>query len=288
VAPYQQDTINYGIINPYPALLLHMGLGKTYCSLEIARFRIQFCDVKKVLILAPATLLYNWQEETETFTEYKSIVLHGEKSYRKGVIEEFLNEDYTFGIINYEALTKKYFARNLLYNYGLVIADESAKYLKSFDTKRTEVATDIADMSRYKIILTGTPITNKPNDIFSQYRFLNGGRTFGTNFYSWRSHYFYKITGRNKKRFYNKFVFKNKLAGELSKKIYTTSIRFGKECRKGKLPKEFFKPIILRPDKEFYDNYNDVRDNILAEIKTEGGLAKLKSKNVLTKLIRLQ
>ena len=283
VADFQQDTINYGILNNNAALLLHMGLGKTYCALQIARFRIQFCNAKKILVLAPASLLYNWQEEVNKFTEYNSIILYGDKNYRKSSIKEFIEEDYYFGIINYEALTKKYFSRNLLYSYDIVIADESAKYLKTFNTKRTEVATDIADISKYKLILTGTPISNKPIDIWSQYRFLDGGRTFGNNFYKWRHHYFYQSGGR-----FKYYTFKKKLSTELSHKIYGTSIRFGKEHRKGKLPKELFSPIILKPGNKFYNAYDDVRDKILTEIKLEGGIANIKIDNVLTKLIRLQ
>lgn len=283
VADFQQDTINYGILNQDAALLLHMGLGKTYCALQIARFRIQFCNAKKILILAPATLLYNWKEEIDKFTEYNSIILYGDRQNRKSIIKEFIGGDYYFGIINYEALTKKYFSRNLLYNYDVVIADESAKFLKTYNTKRTEIAIDIADMSRYKMILTGTPISNKPMDIWSQYRFLDGGKTFGYSFFKWRYHFFYQTGGR-----FKYYIFKKKLHKELNRKIYNTSIRFGKEYRKGKLPKEFFSPIILKPSAEFYNTYNDVRDEILTEIKLEGGIANIKIESVLTKLIRLQ
>ena len=283
IAPFQQETINYGIMNPYAALLLHMGLGKTYCSLEVARYRIQFCGAEKILILTLASLLYNWKEEIDKFTEYKGIILHGDKRYRKDVIDEFLKGDYHFGIINYEALTKKYFSRKLLYPFDLVIADESAKYLKSIKALRTNVAINIADESRYKMILTGTPISNKPMDIFTQYRFLNGGRTFGDNFYKWRNHYFYQSGGR-----YKQYTFKKKLADELHRKIYSTSIRFGKEFRTGKLPEEFFNPIILKPGQDFYDRYYDVRDSIKTEIETEGGIENIQIKHVLTKMIRLQ
>jgi len=284
IAPFQQETINYGILNPNAALLLHMGLGKTYCALQIARYRIQFCNAKKILILSPATLLYNWQSEVEKFTEYESIILYGDKRYRKSIIKEFINNDnYYFGIINYEALPKKYFARNLLYNYDLVIADESAKFIKTAGTKRTKVATDIADMSRYKLILTGTPISNKPIDIWAQYRFLDGGELFGINFYRWRNHYFFQVGYK-----FKHYIFRKCLSKELNKKIYNKSIRFGKEYREGKLPKELFNPIILKPDIDFYNTYEDVRDQIMTEIKLEGGIANIQIKNVLTKLIKLQ
>jgi len=283
IADYQLYTINYGILNNDVALLLHMGLGKTYCALQIARYRIQFSNVDKVLILSPATLLYNWQEEINEFTEYNSIILHGSKQQRKHIIDKFLNSNYHFGIINYEALAKNYFSRKVLYNYGMVIADESAKFIKSIRASRTNVAIDIADMSKYRMILTGTPISNKPLDVWSQYRFLTQGRLFGTNFYSWRHHYFYTSEGK-----FKTYTFKKHLSSDLNKKIYSTSIRFGKECRKGKLPKELFKPILLRPDYRFYSIYNEVRDKILAEIETEGGFQNIKVAHVLTKRIRLQ
>ena len=58
---YQTDTIGFGVIKDNPGLLLCLGSGKTYCSINICRWRIQNNNVKKILVICPTTIMLKWQ-----------------------------------------------------------------------------------------------------------------------------------------------------------------------------------------------------------------------------------
>ncbi len=90
-------------------------------------------------------------------------------------------------VVNYESawrLEKELMA----YNADLVITDEAHK-LKENRTSQSKGMHHIGDKARYKLLLTGTVITNRELDVFSQYRFLNP-QIFGTSFYAFRNQYF--------------------------------------------------------------------------------------------------
>jgi len=340
--PYQYDSIVYGLQRDNTGLLLDLGLGKTRCALDVARYRIKYNGVRRVLVVCPTSLMFNWEKEIDLFTEYPSIVLHGHKEDRLAWLNTRKNR---FFIINYEYLyrllahlevlrkitkyTKKYEEaekkRNYhLYrgsltkalktkldhilkqekpktkkqtqyhedavkiikrlNFDMVICDESSRYIKNVSTDRTKAATLIADQAKYRLILTATPIENKPIDVFAQFRLLDGGKTFGDNFYKFR-HYFFKNIGRG----YDKWVPKPERIPVFQNRIYSTCIRFKKGEVLKDLPDQINQTIELLPSANFIKQYEELKKNILADIETEyGSRTVVKTTNILTKLLRLQ
>ena len=69
----------------------------------------------------------------------------------------------------------------------LIVCDESSK-IKNPQAKQSKALHRLGKLSRYNLILTGTPITNNPLDFYSQYRFLDES-IFGASFYSFRARY---------------------------------------------------------------------------------------------------
>jgi len=72
----------------------------------------------------------------------------------------------------------------------IIIADESHR-LKTPGSKTTKAAITLANHCNYRYILTGTPILKNLMDFYSQFKFLDGGKTFGSNFSFFKSKYFY-------------------------------------------------------------------------------------------------
>jgi SNF2 family DNA or RNA helicase len=278
IGDYQVDTINYGILNQNAGLLLGLGLGKTYCAINIARYRKQKSNVNKVLVVCPPSIMYSWSDSIQKFSEYDSIVLHGNRNDRIGRFKE----ERDFYIINYEAMAP--FIEELAsLSPEMIIFDESARYIKNWNAQRTKASIYIADRALHKLILTGTLIADKPLDLWSQFRVLDGGATFGTNQYRWRSHFFNKIDkGR-----YNVFKVRQKYISTFNVKIYNTCVRFDIEDVLDDLPERIFKTIKL-PYDDIEDIYAPVKEKVLSEINTEQGLVHLNINNILTKLIRLQ
>jgi len=291
---YQEQSIGFGIIEPNPGLLLDMGLGKTYVALNISRYRIQKNNVNKILVASPLCVIDKWLEEIKEFTEYKGISLH--HPVRKKRIEsiDIFRKDNSlrFGLINYEALYT-FFKYLKIIPIDLIIADESARYIKNLKqsgptkfqgTKRALAIVALGDKARYRMILTGTPITNTPLDIWSQFRFKDKGDTFGTNFYAWRNYFFdtYEHHG------YKKFILKKDRAGQLTKGIYKSCIRFKKEDVIENLPEKMYISLEIELEGRLRREYESVKKKVIAELETEQGLVALNIQHVFTKYIRLQ
>ena len=281
---YQTDTIGFGVIKDNPGLLLCLGSGKTYCSINICRWRIQNNNVKKILVICPTTIMLKWQGEIHKFSEHRATVLHDEiRDNRIEKIHLFNHDNTHFGIINYEALYPFYQELSEL-TLDIIVADESARYIKNAGSKRTKASIWLGDKVRYRSILTGTPIANKPLDIWSQYRFLDKGKTFGLNFWAWRNHFFNKISYGQ----YNKWEVKKDRIQELNRKIYINAIRFKTEDVLKDLPERSNVLIDLEMNKYLLKVYNKIKSKIIAEIETEMGQATLNIPHIFTKLIRLQ
>jgi len=290
---YQDQSIGFGIINPNPGLLLDMGLGKTYVSLNIARWRIQNDNVKKILIASPLSVIDKWLKEIRKFTEYIGISLHSpsRKERIQRIKEFYANKNIHFGLINYEALP-------IFYNYlknipiDIIIADESARYIKNLKqsgnkfegAKRSLAAVTLGDNTRYRMILTGTLITKLPIDIWAQFRFLDKGRTFGKNFYSWRNYFFQAFEYGG----YKKWVLKRERANILTAGIYKSCIRFKKEDVIENLPEKMEIILELELSGKLLKEYTRVKTEILAELETEKGTANINIQHIFTKLVRLQ
>uniref|UniRef100_A0A6M3K1M9 Putative helicase n=2 Tax=viral metagenome TaxID=1070528 RepID=A0A6M3K1M9_9ZZZZ len=290
---FQEESIGFGVLKENPGLLLDMGLGKTYVALNIARYRIQNNNVNKVLVASPLGVIGKWLKEIRKFTEYDGIILHsGSKKKRIDSIKQFQrNNKYKFGLINYEAL---FIYFNYLKTVGIdiIIADESARYIKNIKqsndkfegTKRALAAVALGDLVRHRMILTGTLITNIPIDIWGQFRFLDKGTTFGQNFYSWRNYFFipYKYSG------FVKWILNKERAKYLTKGIYNSCIRFKKEDVIQDLPEKVNIILELELEGKLLAEYNRAKKEILAELETEQGLARVNMQHIFTKIIRLQ
>lgn len=113
-----------------------------------------------------------------------------EDDFRKRVLEGGSNQS-TIAITNYESLLMPpLFGALKRWAPEVLVLDESHK-CKEISAKRTKRAIELADTARYKYLLSGSPVLNSLMDIFSQYRILDGGETFGKNFYIFRAEYFW-------------------------------------------------------------------------------------------------
>ncbi len=130
-----------------------MGLGKTLQAIALSKYY----GYKRVLVICPAYLRYNWKAEFDKWLGIKEVCL-----VKTGKDE--LN-GYPV-IISYELAVKK---KLMLMDYGfdMVICDES-HYLKNHKTKRTRGLSPLIRSISKALLLTGTPALNRPSELFSQ------------------------------------------------------------------------------------------------------------------------
>ena len=130
-----------------------------------------------------------WEEEFEKFADfpYSLTILKGTAKKKGEQLKNLPEDGLQIVVVNYESAWR--LEKELLaYGADLVIADEAHK-LKENRSKQSQGMQHIGDKARYKLLLTGTVITNREIDVFSQYRFLNPA-VFGTSFYAFRNQYF--------------------------------------------------------------------------------------------------
>jgi SNF2 family DNA or RNA helicase len=161
-----------------------------------------------------------------------------------------------------------------------MVIDESTT-IKNRDAKRTKAAFKIGKTARYKRILTGSPITNNPLDLFSQAWFLSPHLLGCTSFFTFRAKYaeMVKITAGNR-AFTKVKGFKN--LDELTKSIKTWSSRRTKdECLD--LPDKIYQYYEVELTDEQKKHYKSLKEKAMAEL--DGQL--VSAPIVLTKLLRL-
>ena len=146
-----------------------MGLGKT---LETIAFIESLNIQKPILIVAPTSLIFNWMNEFEKFSENEKIVpLYGDSTTRKENIKRIKNDQKITYITSYDSL------RNDIDEYkekdfNLVILDE-AQFIKNTQAKKTQSVKKLN--AAHRLVLTGTPIENSVLDLWSIFDFLMPG-----------------------------------------------------------------------------------------------------------------
>jgi SWI/SNF-related matrix-associated actin-dependent regulator 1 of chromatin subfamily A len=148
--PYQRAAIAFGTGRPHALLADEMGLGKTIEALGVINADPK---AKKVLIVCPASLKLNWAREAERWLVDRGPV---------GVAGKTFPEDAAVVIINYDILGK--WRAKLRRTWDVLIADE-CHYVKNKSAKRSKRL--YALKARRRLFLTGTPILNRPVELWA-------------------------------------------------------------------------------------------------------------------------
>ena len=258
------------------ALLMEMGCGKTITSIAIVGILYQYRHIRRILITAPLSILSVWEQEFARFAAfpYQLTVLKGSNTQKKERLSKLHGDGLQIAVVNYESAWR--LEKELLaFHADLVIADEAHK-IKENRTSQSKAMRHLGDKSRYKLLLTGTLITNKELDVFSQYRFLNK-EIFGTSFYAFRSRYFDMCGYGN-----HVPVFKKSLLEEFLQKLHSVAYRVTKaECLDLPQITEEIRTVELEP--KAMKLYKQLEKESFAELAG----SEISAVNVLTKMLRL-
>ncbi len=177
--PYQTQAFLTVKDMDYCAIFHEQGLGKTKIAIDILLYWLSKRDIDTVMIVTKKQLVKNWVEEFAIHTYIKPKVLSNNKNDNFFV----LNSPTKIIITNFETLSTDK-ERILLFlkcrNVGIII-DESTK-LKNPNTRLTRDFFELSEFFKIRMIMTGTPVANRPYDIWSQIYFLDHGKSLGTNF----------------------------------------------------------------------------------------------------------
>lgn len=185
--PYQREGILFGLEKRRLIIGDEPGLGKTLQSIGIA----DCANAYPCLVICPASLKINWQREFEKFTDKKALVL--DNSTRTTWPYLLQMGMYQIAIVNYESL-RKYFVWDIKANgsfrlkdvvfcpeinrFRSVIIDESHR-VKDPGAQQTIFTKGITTGKPYIVLLSGTPVVNRPHDLVAQLSIMDRLKEFG-------------------------------------------------------------------------------------------------------------
>lgn len=258
------------------ALLVEMGCGKSLISVAVAGALFNERRIRNLLIVCPLSICGVWEEEFSKFAdfEYNLKVLKGSLEKKAEALCSLQGRALQIAVINYESAWR---IERQIKNWhpDMIICDESHK-IKSHNIAASKSLHKLGEKTRYKLILTGTAITNKAIDIFSQYKFLEP-TIFGKSFYTFRNRYF-DMVGYG----LHTPVLKESMKDELRNKIHSIAFVAKKsECLDLPETTEIIRKVELEP--YAMNTYKHLVRDSFAELQN----SEVTVTNVLTKILRL-
>jgi len=253
---------------------MEMGCGKSITTVAVVGRAFLNGRIKRVLIIAPKSIVAVWNEEFMKFADfpYSLIVLSGSSEKKKEQLGKVSEEGLQVVVVNYDSVPLIE-SSLLAWNPDFIVADESTR-IKNPNAKSSKAIHRISKKCRYRMILTGSPVTQNPLDLYSQYKMLDES-IFGTSFYAFKNHY--AVLGN-----YNQPVgYKN--MPELIEKAHSVAYRVTKADALD-LPDTIDEiyPICLESKAaKLYKQF--VKDSYMELSKGE-----VTATNILTRLLRLQ
>ena len=163
--PYQMRGVLFAAHRGRVILGDDMGLGKTVQTLAAAELMARERGVQRVLVVAPASVKYQWQSEIQKFSSRPVQVIEGTTAGRKAAYAQ----PTFYRLINYELVLRDLEPLNA-WKPDLIVLDE-AQRIKNWESKLSQAVKKLR--SPFAIVLTGTPLENKLEELYSIVSFVD-------------------------------------------------------------------------------------------------------------------
>ena len=274
------------------ALFMEMGTGKSKVLIDNIAMLYDKGKINSAIIIAPKGVYRNWYSQEipthmPSHIPYKTVLWTASTSKAKDKEYQKLfeiNYDLHILIMNVEAFSTKkghLFATKFLNTRKCLVAVDESTTIKNPTAKRTKAITQIASMARYRRILTGSPVTRSPLDLFSQCNFLEPELLGFQSYYAFRQRYAHMVS-RNFGGRQVQIVGSYRRLDELSEAIKPFSYRVLKEdCLD--LPDKIYmkRQIELTPEQK--NHYAAMKSMALTALKGKT----VSAPHVLSQLIKL-
>lgn len=256
--PHQEEAVTKLLPSRVGSLFMEMGTGKTRTAIELIRLRQHKID--RVIWFCPVSLKETIHYEIRKHTdcpESMVYVFNDRTSERTVPMDAFW---YIVGIESMSSSARAVFTtNNLITEHSFVIVDEST-YIKGHRSLRTERITLLSERARYRLVLTGTPLTQGVVDLYAQMRFLSPKILGYKSFYSFaRNHLEYseKYPGQ---------IVRAHNVGYLAAKIRPYVYQVTKDEADLGLPDKLFETYATRLTLEQREAYQQAKDELLSEV----------------------
>lgn len=163
--PYQLDGVAFAVGAGRAILADDMGLGKTIQGIGVAELLRRQVGIERVLVVCPATLKTQWRNEIERFSNHSAQIVMGSAKSRA---QQYLSGTF-FTICNYEQVLRDHGTIERV-AWDLIILDE-AQRIKNWEARTSRVIKSLR--STFALALTGTPLENRLDDLYSVVEFID-------------------------------------------------------------------------------------------------------------------
>ena len=276
------------------AYFMEMGTGKSKVLLDNVAMLFDKGKIDSVLIVAPKGVYKNWYDSeipehlpkhiNRNVVLWKALITKEQKLKCDSLFETDFTKLQIF-VINVEALSTKKgldFARQFLNVKKALFAIDESTTIKNPGAKRTKNILQLSKMGKYRRILTGSPVTKSPLDLYTQCHFLDPFLLDFTSYYAFRNRYAELRTANFSGRSVQVVTGYKNLA-ELAETLKSFSYRVLKDDCLDLPPKTFMKRVIqLTPEQKRV--YEQMKKMALATLNGK----MVTTMNVITQLMRLQ
>lgn len=166
--PYQLDGFAFAVGAGRAVIADDMGLGKTIQAIGVAELLAREAEMKKVLIVCPASVKAQWRAEIERFSDRSNQIVLGTRSERAA---QSTNETF-FSICNYEQVLRDLRAIELV-AWDLIVLGEGQR-IKNWEAKTSNTIKRLR--SNFALVLSGTPLENRLDELYSVVEFIDDRR----------------------------------------------------------------------------------------------------------------
>lgn len=279
--PFQLEAVNAIRDLDYAAIFFEQGLGKSKMAVDLMLYWLEKKIIDTVVYVAKKSLLRNCEREFEIHTFVKPKILCQNRQANFYVF----NTPSRLVLTHYEVFKSELDRLQLFLKARnvAVILDESTK-IKNPSSSIGKAAFALAPLFKKRVIMTGTPVANRPYDIWAQIYFLDQGKSLGKDFDEFKreadlANTLYQDTDAQER-------FESFLSGVFSR-ISKFTVRQTKDSGVIQLPEKEFRTIYTDWEPHQYDLYRQVKEEARAIVIRDGIPAEDNADMVLKRLLRL-
>ena len=278
--PYQVETVEAIKNLDYAAIFHEQGLGKTKIAIDLALTWISLNVLDSVIIITKKSLIKNWEQEIAFHSHFKARTLQQDAR----TLFYAFNTPVRLYLTHYEACKSAYssFLLFLKTRRVGVICDESQKF-KNPDSTLARTMHNLSKGFNRRVIMTGTPIANRPYDIWSQIWFLDHGKALGNDFKKFKSDLDLP-SGSEDKVTRSQFA---KALANIYARIKPFSVRETKASCGIALPSKVVQNVVVDFEAAQKRLYDEIRNKLQVEVVKDSKLVSDNSEAILKRLLRL-
>jgi SNF2 family DNA or RNA helicase len=276
------------------AYFMEMGTGKSKVLIDNIAMLYDQGKINAAVVIAPKGVYRNWERleipaHLPDHIEKRITTWVAPSSRNKDDIKSLQElmkpfEGLDIFLMNIEALSQKPakdFLEKFLGSTNCLLAVDESTTIKTQSASRTKNIVRASRLAKYRRILTGSPVTKNPLDLYSQCQFLDEDLLGFSSYYAYKARYAIEVRRHSSTHSFNHIVgFRN--LDELSSKLGYFSFRVLKEdCLD--LPSKIYSPRYIQLTKEQEKAYNDLSTFAIAQLEGKT----LTVNNTMTMLLRL-